>query len=43
MLMKALGGMLGGQGWHAPFPDKIIAFPVTCQHNMANLAHASLI
>ena len=43
MMMMDLGGMLGGQVWHAPFPDEIIAFPVTCQHNMANLVHASLI
>ena len=43
MMMMALGGMLGGQGWHAPFLDKIIAFPVTPQHDMANLVHASLI
>ena len=43
MMMMALGGMLGGQGWHAPFPDEIIAFPVTHQHDMANLVHASLI
>ena len=43
MMMTALGGMLGRQGWHAPFPNEIVAFPVTCQHNMANPVHASLI
>ena len=34
MMMTALGGMLGRQGWHAPFPNEIVAIPVTCQHNM---------
>ena len=43
MMMTALGGMLGGQGWHAPFPDEIVAFPVTHQHNTANLVHESVI
>ena len=43
MMMTALGGMLGGQGWHAPFPDEIVAFPVTRQHDTANPVHASLI
>ena len=43
MMMMALGGKLGRQGWHAPFPDGIVAFPVTCQHDMANPVHASLI
>lgn len=43
MMMAALGGMLGGQGWHAPFPDEIVAFPVTRQHDTANPVHASLI
>ena len=43
MMLTVLGGMLGGQGWHAPFPNEIVAFPVTHEHDTANLVHTSLI
>ncbi|KAL7569930.1 hypothetical protein ACA910_008591 [Epithemia clementina (nom. ined.)] len=42
-MMMAMSNMMSGQGWHAPFPDEIPAFPVTWQNQTANPAHPSLI
>ena len=42
-IMTAMETMLGGQGWHAPFPDEIPAFPVVWQNDTANPVHSSLL